>query len=316
MGRVAFLFAGQGAQHTGMGQALAEREAAARAVFDAADAVRPGTSEQCFTAPKEVLSDTAVTQPTVFACDLACARALVAHGVEPEAVAGFSLGEVAALTFAGAFTDEQGFRLVGRRAEVMAEAAAEHPGEMRAVVKLDAPTIEKLAQEAGEAWPVNYNSPQQTVVAGTPEAIAKLDGLVKEARGRALKMAVSGAFHSPFMADATNALTEILGDDGVGSPRIPVIANLTGKPYPVGDAAAPERARTLAQQASHPVRWVDTLRGLAEEGFDTFIEVGPGSTLTGLVKRTLTGVTALACETPEQLDQVLETLSGENTEEE
>lgn len=312
MGGVAFLFAGQGAQHPGMCRELAEREPAARAVFAAADAARPGTSAQCFEGTQEELNDTANTQPCVFAADLACARALEAAGVAPAAVAGFSLGEVAALTFAGAYTDEEGFELVCRRAELMADAAAKHPGAMRAVLKLDAPTVEALAREAGEAWPVNYNSPQQTVVAGAPAALEALDELVRAARGRSMPVAVSGAFHSPYMAEAADGLAAFLaGGRAPVEPRIPVIANRTAAAYPAGSAPEDARARAelLAGQVSHPVQWVRTLQELEALGVDTFIEVGPGKTLTGLVKRTLKGARALACETPEQLDAVLEALA-------
>lgn len=307
MGQVAFLFAGQGAQHPGMCAALAEREPAARAVFDAADAARPGTSAQCFEGTQEELNETANTQPCVFAADLACARALEAHGVTPAAVAGFSLGEVAALTFAGAYTDADGFALVCHRAALMADAAAKHPGAMRAILKLDAPTVESLAQEAGEAWPVNYNSPQQTVVAGAPEALEKLDALVRDAKGRSMPVAVSGAFHSPYMAEASEGLAAYLADHAPAAPRVSVIANRTAEDYPAGDTAEDAAARTdlLSEQVSHPVQWVRTLQELEQRGIDTFIEVGPGKTLTGLVKRTLKGVTALTCETPEQLDAVL-----------
>ena len=147
MGKVAFLFAGQGAQHPGMGAGIAAASPAARAVFDAADSVRPGTFEQCCQGTKEELSQTENTQPCVFATDLACARALEERGVEPDVVAGFSLGEVAALTFAGAFSAKKGFELVCRRAELMAAAASSHPGVMRAVVKLDAARVEELAAE-------------------------------------------------------------------------------------------------------------------------------------------------------------------------
>lgn len=311
MGKVAFLFAGQGAQHPGMCADLVAAEPAAKAVFDMADAVRPGTSQQCFEGTKEELALTENTQPCVFACDLACARALAAHGVTPDVAAGFSLGEVAALTFAGSFSDEQGFDLVCHRADLMAKAAAAHPGEMRAVVKLDADVVERLSHEAAEAtggdcWPVNYNSPQQTVVAGSPDALTKLDELVKAERGRSLKVAVSGAFHSPYMEDATAGLAQILtGTLRPGVPVLPVFANLTGEPYPDDPDA---RADTLARQASNPVRWVATLENMRTGGVDTFVEVGPGHTLTGLVKRTLTDVTALSCETVEQLGDVLAVL--------
>lgn len=313
MGGVAFLFAGQGAQHPGMGAALAEREAAAQAVFATADALRPGTSDQCFSGTADELNQTANTQPCVFACDLACARALEAHGITPAAVAGFSLGEVAALTFAGALSDAQGFKLVCHRARFMDAAAKRHPGSMRAVLKLDAETVERLAREAGEAWPVNYNSPKQTVVAGSPEALEALDVLVKAAGGRSMPVAVSGAFHSPYMEQASRELAAYLGGNvQFAAPRIPVIANLTAAPYPSGsdEAAAQERAETLAAQASHPVQWVNTLHELERRGIDTFIEVGPGKTLTGLAKRTLSDVKVLSCETPEELDAVLAELGA------
>ena len=307
MGKVAFLFAGQGAQHPGMCADLIESEPAAKAVFDAADAVRPGTTGQCLTGTKEELAQTINTQPCVFAADLACARALAARGVSPDVVAGFSLGEVAALTFAGAYTDGQGFELVCHRAELMADAAEKNPGAMRAVVKLDAATVERLAAEAGDAWPVNYNSPLQTVVAGTPEACEKLDLLVKEAKGRAMKVAVSGAFHSPFMAEAERGLAAYLAEGHAPArPSVPVLANRTGEAYPADET---ERVALLSSQVANPVQWVRTLQNMAADGVDTFIEVGPGKTLTGLVSRTLEGVTALPCETVEQLEAVLAALS-------
>ena len=215
--------------------------------------------------------------------------------------------EVTALTFAGAYADEQGFELVCHRAELMADAAEKNPGAMRAVVKLDAATVERLAAEAGEAWPVNYNSPLQTVVAGTAEACEKLDLLVKEAKGRAMKVAVSGAFHSPFMAEAERGLAAYLADGHApAEPSVPVLANRTADAYPADEAG---RVELLSSQVANPVQWVRTLEAMAAMGVDTFIEVGPGKTLTGLVARTLEGVTALPCETAEQLEAVLAALS-------
>lgn len=306
MGKVAILFAGQGAQRPGMCDELAQAEPAARAVFELADAVRPGTSEQCFSGTAEELRQTANTQPCVFAADLACARALAAHGVRPAAVAGFSLGEVAALAFAGALTDEEAMRLVCVRAELMDKAAHEHPGSMRAVLKLGAETVRCLAAEAGDAWPVNFNSPQQTVVAGLPGSLERLDALVRDAGGRSRALAVSGAFHSPLMAEASEGLAACLAEAGLpGAPELPVIANATGEAYPEAADAVGERARLLSSQVSSPVQWVRTLECLRDMGVDTFIEVGPGKTLTGLVSRTLKGVVALPCETPEQLAAAL-----------
>lgn len=304
MGKVAFLFAGQGAQHPGMGAGIPAASPAARAVFDAADSVRPGTFEQCCQGTKEELSQTENTQPCVFATDLACARALEERGVEPDVVAGFSLGEVAALTFAGAFSDKKGFELVCRRAELMAAAASSHPGVMRAVVKLDAARVEELAAEVacqadGDCWPVNYNSPMQTVVAGSPTACEKLDELVRGAGGRAMKVAVSGAFHSPYMADAAAGLAAALDGNEPAAMRVPVLANRTAHPYPADPKSA---AELLSAQVANPVRWTDTIRAMAADGVDAFVEVGPGKTLSGLVKRTLEGVCVYNVETPEELE--------------
>ena len=151
-------------------------------------------------------------------------------------------------------------------------------------------------KQAGEdCWPVNYNSPQQTVVAGPPEALQELDVLVKEAGGRAMKVVVSGAFHSPDMAEATEGLATYIQAGHAPSPLlIPVMANMTAAPYPADPRAASD---VLANQVSHAVRWVDTLHALQNQGIDTFIEVGPGKTLSGLAKRTLSDVRVYSCET-------------------
>lgn len=307
MGSVAFLFAGQGAQHPAMGVEIIEASPAAAEVFAIADEVRPGTSEQCRSASKEELSQTENTQPCVFVHDLAAAVALRERGVVPAACAGFSLGEVAALTFAGAFDTRTGFELVCERAALMAAAAERHPGGMRAVIKLDAAQVENLAAQAGEdCWPVNYNSPQQTVVAGAPEALQELDVLVKEAGGRAMKVAVSGAFHSPYMAEATEGLATYIQAGHAPSPLlIPVMANMTAAPYPADPRAASD---VMANQVSNAVRWVDTLHALQTQGIDTFIEVGPGKTLSGLVKRTLSDVRVYSCETAEQVAAIADEL--------
>lgn len=307
MDSVAFLFAGQGAQHPAMGVDLIEASPAAAKVFAIADEVRPGTSEQCRSASKEELSQTENTQPCVFVHDLAAAAALRERGVVPAVCAGFSLGEVAALNFVGAFDTQAGFELVCERAALMAAAAERHPGGMRAVIKLDAAQVENLAAQAGEdCWPVNYNSPQQTVVAGAPDALQTLDVLVKEAGGRAMKVAVSGAFHSPYMAEATEELATYIQAGHAPSPLlIPVMANMTAAPYPADPRAASD---VMANQVSHAVRWVDTLHALQTQGIDTFIEVGPGKTLSGLVKRTLSDVRVYSCETAEQVAAIADEL--------
>ncbi len=306
MDQIAVLFAGQGAQHTGMGAALAAAEPAAAAVFDLCDRLRPRTSDQCFEGSDEKLGRTENTQPCLWACDLAAARALAAHGVHPAAVAGFSLGELAALAAAGVLSDEDAFDVVCRRAALMAAACTERPGGMLAVLKLGPTRTEELAEAAG-AWAVNYNSPAQTVCAGTEDALEKLTALVREAGGRTMPLRVAGAFHSPLMEPARKGLADVLSDVAFVPATVPVWANATAKPYP---ADACEARALLASQVASPVRWSDTLRGMAESGIHTFIEVGPGSVLTGLVKRTLPGSAAYACETPEDLTAVLAVLDA------
>ncbi|MEE8717596.1 MAG: ACP S-malonyltransferase [Coriobacteriales bacterium] len=307
---VALLFAGQGAQHPGMGREIRDASPAAAAVFAAADRARPGTSAQCFEGDAQELALTKNTQPCVFATDLACAAALGERGVRPACVAGFSLGELAALTFAGAMSLGQGFAVVGERARLMEQACEANPGGMVAVLKLSPDAVEGLAGEAGECWPVNYNSPQQTVVAGSPDGLARLAELVKRQGGRAMPLAVSGAFHSPAMAGATQALLPMLRGVGLAVPQADVWANATAAPYPHD---VEEMAELLASQASHAVLWTDTLRGMWGRGVTTFVEVGAGHVLTGLVRRTLPEATAVSVETPAQLDEAVAAVEAART---
>lgn len=281
MGKIAFVFSGQGAQHPGMGQSLFEISPAARAVFEGTDRLRPGTSAQCFSGTAEELSVTINTQPCLYAVDLAAARALEEAGIHPDFAAGFSLGEAAALTFAGAFSDEDGFAFVCRRAQAMQRAAEKHPGSMAAVLKLDVPTVEALCGEFTQVWPVNYNCPGQVAVAGEKAQLAAFCGRVAEAGGRAVPLAVSGGFHSPLMAEASDELAAVLETVALGTPKIPVYANLTARPY--GD----DLKATLAAQVKSPVRWQETVEALAAQGVDTFFECGAGKTLCGLIRKTL-----------------------------
>ncbi len=281
MGKIAFLFAGQGAQYPGMGRSLAACSPAAKAVFDLADQLRPGTSGQCFGGTAEELSVTQNTQPCLYCVDLAAATALEERGVRPDFAAGFSLGEAAAAAFAGIFSREDGFRFVCRRAEAMQKAAEENPGGMAAVLKLPNETVEALCQEFTKVWPVNYNCPGQLVVAGEPGQLKLFGEKVKEAGGRTAPLAVSGGFHSPFMESAARELGEYLAGVELYSPRLPVYANATARPYE-------DNARELlTQQVKSPVRWQETIEALAAAGVDAFYECGPGKTLCGLVKKTI-----------------------------
>lgn len=282
MGKTAFLFAGQGAQYPGMGRSLSEHSEAASAVFAAADAVRPGTSEQCFHGSAQELACTANTQPCVFCVDLAAARALEEAGIHADAVAGFSLGEVAALSFAGVFAEEDGFSFVCRRAQAMDRAARSNPSGMAAVLKLENETVEQLCREFEQVYPVNYNCPGQLTIAAQRSQLAAFCKRVQEAGGRAVELAVSGGFHSPFMNPAAQELAKELEHCQIQPCRISVYANRTALPYP---SRLEEVRQLIAQQVNHPVRWEQTIRQMIEDGFTTMIEVGPGKTLSGLVKK-------------------------------
>lgn len=303
MGKIAFVFSGQGAQNTGMGQSLCEASSAARQVFDTADRVRPGTAQQCFTGTKEELGVTINTQPCVFAVDLAAAMAVAEH-IRPDCVAGFSLGELAAVAFAGMLSQEQAFQLVCERAKLMNDAAQQNKGAMVAVLKLDAAQAEQISEKYPEAWPVNYNCPKQTVVAMAESVVDSLCADVKAAGGRATRLAVSGAFHSPYMRPAEEGLRTYLQAVELTAPSLPVYANLTARPYE-GDYK-----ELLCQQCANPVRWQQTIENMAGSGVDTFIEVGVGKTLAGLIKKTLPDAQVYNVENKEGLDAVIAALGN------
>ena len=280
MDTIAFVFAGQGAQYPGMGQSLYENSAAAKEVLDRCEALRPGTLAMCFEGTAEQLAQTVNTQPCVFAVDLACAFALQERGINPQMVAGFSLGELAAVCFVGLMSVEEAFELVCRRAEAMQDSARNHPAGMAAVLRLADADVEKLCAQAGNAYPVNYNCPGQVSVSGTEDGLGKLEKLVAEQGGRMLRLKVSGGFHSPFMAEAAQEMAKLTGEIAFGAARLPVYANLTAQPYERG-----AEAQTLADQVKNPVLWQKSIENMQAQGAVIFVELGPGKTLSGLIKK-------------------------------
>lgn len=304
MGKIAFVFSGQGSQYGGMGKSLFETSPAARQVFETADKIRPGTSEQCFSGTAEELSLTKNTQPCLYCVDLAAARALEEAGIHADFAAGFSLGEVAALTFSGAFSEEDGFSFVCRRAAAMQEAAEQNPGAMAAVLKLPNETVEQLCGEFSHVWAVNYNCPGQLVVAGEKAELEAFCTKVAEKGGRAVPLAVSGGFHSPLMAGAAERLRGELENIAMKRPRLPVYANFTAQPY--GENAK----ELLLEQVKNPVRWQETVENLAAQGVDTFMECGAGKTLCGLIKKTVKDATVLRVEDAETLQAAVNALQG------
>ena len=292
MGKIAFVFAGQGAQYTGMGRELYESSPDARRVYELCDAVRPGTSALCFTGDKAALAVTENPQPAMFATDLACAEALRGRGVVPAMAAGFSLGEVAAAAFTGMLDMESAFRLVVRRGQLMQACAEAHSGSMAAVLRLPNETVEALCASFSHVYPVNYNCAGQLTVAGDSAEMPAFIKAVTESGGRAVPLAVSGAFHSPFMTEASDGLAAYLASVELREPALPLYANLTALQSALRADEDDLRA-TLAAQVKSPVRWEETVRHMADAGADFFCEVGPGKVLSGLIKKIDAALTTL-----------------------
>ncbi|SFU94487.1 ACP S-malonyltransferase [Butyrivibrio sp. INlla21] len=286
MGKIAFLFAGQGSQYAGMGKDLYENVPEVQSLFDNAEGERPGTLSQMFEGTEEELKKTENTQPCLFLVDLACAMALEKNGIKPDVVAGFSLGEVAAMASSKALSNEDAFKLVCKRGQLMQKASESIDGVMIAVMRMDKEELVQLCSEYG-VYPVNFNCPGQIVVSGEAERIEKLKETLTEKKVRFVQLAVGGAFHTPYMKGASDGLKEELASEklyNINKPYIFLYANKTAKPYPDNREGMVE---TLTDQISNSVKWEETLANMAEDGVDTFIECGPGKTLSGFVKRTV-----------------------------
>ena len=291
MATTAFLFPGQGAQYVGMGQSLYDAYDEAAARIDAANEVLDfdlralmfGTAD--VDDPKAALTATEVTQPALYTHSLAAMAVLSAHGAAPSMVAGHSLGEYSALAAAGALSFDDGLRLVRRRGELMAEAGKRRPGTMAAVLGADDETVEAACTAATEAGdgvvqPANFNAPGQIVISGDVKAVEQAS---ERLDARTIPLSVSGAFHSPLMDYAREGLAEALNAVTINTPRCPVYLNVTAEPTVDPD----EIRQRLLDQLQSPVRWAQLLRAMDADGATRFVEVGAGSVLQGLVKRTL-----------------------------
>ena len=304
MGKIAFVFSGQGAQAPGMGKALYESSPAAKSISDTLDGIRKGTLEMCFTGTESDLKKTENTQPCMYLTEIAAAEALKEAGIIPSAVAGFSLGEIAALAYSGIVSEEDGFRIVIKRAQFMQKEAEKHPAVMDAVLKLSDEKVEELASGFDSVYPVNYNSPGQVVVSAKESSIEAFESKVKEEGGRTMRLNVSGGFHSPFMHDAAVAFSEELEKYEFGKPAMDIYSNVTGRKYD-GEIKA-----LLSKQIESPVRWVSIVQNMIESGVDTFIEIGPGSTLTGLIKRISKDVRTYNISDAESISKIVSEVSN------
>jgi len=306
MGKVAFVFPGQASQYPGMGKDLADRYPVARSIFDEADkALGFPLSRMCFEGTEEELKLTANTQPAILTVCVAACWVLAEKRISADFVAGHSLGEYAALVAAGSLDFTDAVRLVRKRGTYMQEAVPAGQGAMAAIMGLSPTVVQEVCKHAAEGQicaPANLNSPEQTVISGDADAIKRAVEFASQSGAkRAVILPVSAPFHSALMMPAQEKLAIDLRATKFGDPHVPVVTNVDADTIKKGD----EAREALIRQVTMPVRWEESMRMLLEEGVTTFVEVGPGRVLTGLMRQIERSVTTLNVEDEKSLQATI-----------
>jgi [acyl-carrier-protein] S-malonyltransferase len=302
MGKIAFVFPGQASQYPGMGKELAEKFPAARAVFEEADkALGFSISKLCFEGTEEDLKLTANTQPAILTCSVATARVLAEKGITPDFVAGHSLGEYSALVAAGALKFSDAVQLVRKRGTYMQEAVPAGEGAMAAIMGLSPAVVTDACKRAAQGKvcsPANLNSPEQTVISGHADAVKRAVEITSQLGAkRAVVLPVSAPFHCALMMPAQERLEKDLRKTEIGPLRVPLVTNVDADTETSGE----EARVALIRQVTMPVRWEESMRELIDEGVNTFVEVGPGRVLTGLLRQIERSVATLNVEDEKSL---------------
>ena len=306
---IAFVFPGQGSQKVGMGKALADVHPEARAVFDEAESALPSLTRIIFEGPEDQLTLTENTQPAILTVSIAAYRVLAARGVQPAFVAGHSLGEYSAHVAAGTMRFGDALQIVRRRGQYMQEAVPVGQGAMAAILGLDAAAVRQACEEAAQGEvvsPANINGAGQVVIAGAAAAVQRASERAKALGAkRAIPLPVSAPFHCALMKPAEERLAPELRTLHVEHPRVPIVANVDAEPK----RDAQDAIEALVKQVSAPVRWEEVVRRLASEGVTTYVEVGPGTVLSGLVKKIHKDATVVNIATPADLASVEEAVA-------